>query len=161
MSAGAHCAPDAVPAAADLPSALPFEPRVPVGEAEGRAVGDAVGVADGFGDAEGDGDGFTVLHALPYAVAGNSVRDCRAAVDACSAAAWLADRLGPLPPNSQAATIRTPRPPPRMKNRRRQYAAGSAGPFRLLFVIWRMHRVCDGMGYVPGRPAGKAGKASC
>jgi len=55
---------------------------------------------------------------LPYAAAGSVSPARSAAMDEPSAAGGPAD--GPLPVNCHASTASTVRPPPRMKNRRRQ-----------------------------------------
>lgn len=55
---------------------------------------------------------------LPYAADGSACPALSADIDELSAAGVAAD--GPLPVNCHASTASTARPPPRMKNRRRQ-----------------------------------------
>src|SRR5215471_13867005 len=85
---------------------------------------DADGVGCAFVLTAADGDvlrvGVAPGHALPYAADG-SVSPARSAV-----VGELAGVLWPFPDNSHATPTRTTRPPTRMKNRRRQYASGSA-----------------------------------
>src|SRR5437660_1744161 len=87
--------------------------------------------ADGVGCAvltAADGDvprvGVAPGHALPYAADG-SVSPARSAV-----VGELAGVPWPFPDNSHAIPTRTTRPATRMKNRRRQYASGSADRIR-------------------------------
>jgi len=99
----------------------------PVAVAETLAVGFGLAV-DGFalgvtGGAVVGGISAGVVSegaaaGLPYAAAGSVSPAWSAAMDEPSAAGEPAD--GPLPVNCHASTASTVRPPPRMKNRRRQ-----------------------------------------
>jgi hypothetical protein len=117
--------------------AAPVLPWAPAGLAAPVAVAFAFGEADGEADGEATlgrtrsaavaadpdaraGGRTAVVHAFPYAAGGRDDRDSLAAVDARAAAVWLAAGLGPPLPNTHAASIMTPSPPPRMMNRRRQ-----------------------------------------
>jgi hypothetical protein len=84
-------------------------------------AGDGVGCAL-LTAADGDAPrvGVAPGHALPYAADG-SVSPARSAV-----VGELAGVPWPFPDNSHAIPTRTTRPATRMKNRRRQYASGSA-----------------------------------
>lgn len=88
---------------------------LPGAVAEGESEGDGVTGADGSGEG------------LPRAAAGSGVDASRAATDARTAAVWADCLLGPPPPKSHARSISTARPPPRMKNLRRQYASRPSG----------------------------------
>jgi hypothetical protein len=82
---------------------------------EGVALGVTGGVVGGISAgvvSEGTAAG------LPYAADGSVSPAWSAAIDEPSAAGDSAD--GPLPVNCHASTASTVRPPPRMKNRRRQ-----------------------------------------
>src|SRR5487761_1424609 len=68
---------------------------------------------------------------LPYAADGSAPAARAEAMDERVAATMAADGPGPLPANIHASNANKASPPPRMKKRRRQYAVGSAGLFRL------------------------------
>lgn len=100
-------------------------------------AGDGVGCAL-LTAAEGDVPrvGVAPGHAFPYAADG-SVSPARSAV------AGEAEGVPcPFPDNSHAIPTRTTMPPTRMKNRRRQYASGSAERLESWPEFKRIRKVC-------------------